>query len=129
MKKILFTLVIISSFAFAGSAQTTTSSAMSKGEKAKLKSKQEEDLTASFKQAGLTDDQTAQARIVLADALAKSNDLKKNTTLNDADKEVEKQKINDEKNGKLKAIMADKYKTWSQIRKEQKSKMEEGKTQ
>ncbi len=96
------------------------SSQLSKEQKAKLKQLKEDNLAASFKEAGLTEEQTKQAKEAIEAANQKSNELKADTKLADGEKEEKKKAINDEKNNKLKQIMGDKYKVWSTIRKKHK---------
>ena len=131
MKRIFVTAIALSSFAIATAQMPTTDPAQPplskeakekmKEDKAKAKAKQEEDLTASLKEIGLTADQDKQVRDALTEATQKNNELKTNTGLDDAAKEAEKQKISQDKNAKIKAIMGkDKYSQWNQIRKKQK---------
>ncbi len=122
MKKIILTAFAFVACTIAVNAQTTDAAkpAMSKEEKAKAKAKQEEDLTATLKELALSDDQSKTVRDILADATKKSNELKAKS-LTDAEKDAEKQKINEEKNGKLKELMGkEKYSQWNAIRKRQK---------
>lgn len=126
MKKLILAAFSMAAFTLASTAQTAEPAkpAMSKEEKAKMKAKQEEDLTAALKELALTEDQSKQVREILADASKKSNELKAKTGITDADRDAEKQKINDEKNGKLKELMGkEKYSQWNAIRKKQKEAM------
>ncbi|MEP6675871.1 MAG: hypothetical protein ABJA78_11970 [Ferruginibacter sp.] len=131
MKRIFITVLAITAFTIASAQTTATDPAQPvlskeakekiKEEKAKTKAKQEEDLTAALKETGLTEDQTKQVRDALAEATLKSNDLKSKTGMDDAAKETEKQKINQDKNAKIKEIMGkEKYSLWNSIRKKQK---------
>ena len=72
---------------------TPASTTMTKEEKAKMREQQNADLVASFKEAMLTDDQTAKAKEILDVASKQGNELKKNTTLTDAEKEDQKKKL------------------------------------
>ncbi len=135
MKKILFTALSIACFSAMAVAQTNPAGndapvkpatppakvEMSKEEKAGYKAKQEADLQEAFKGAGLSEEQIKGAKEIMAEASKKSNELKANDKLSDMEREAAKKLINDEKNGKLKALMGeDKYKMYSEIRKKQK---------
>lgn len=126
MKRVI---IFCSLFLFAAivnvNGQEVAKAELSKEKKAELKKMKEEHLTASFTEAGLSEDQVKQSRAVLEAATEKSNELKKNTALSDESKEVMKKAINDDKNSKLKEIMGEKYKPWSEIRKKQKAVEEE----
>jgi hypothetical protein len=98
---------------------------MSKEKKAELKKIKEEHLVSSFKDAGLTEDEIKRSQEVIENAMQKSNDLKADKTMTDEERKTKKDAINDEKNSKLKDIMGEKYKTWNEIRKKQKSEEEE----
>ena len=106
-------------------AQDVAKAELSKEKKAELKKMKEEHLTASFTEAGLSEDQVKQARAVMEAATEKSNELKKNSAISDESKDVMKKAINDDKNAKLKEIMGEKYKSWNEIRKKQKAVEEE----
>ena len=97
---------------------------MSKEKKAEFKKLKEEHLETSFKEAGLTEDEIKQAREVIEGSMEKSHALKGDKTIGEEDKKVKKDAINDEKNSKLKEIMGEKYKGWSDIRKKQKDEEE-----
>ncbi|MFT3681549.1 MAG: hypothetical protein QM791_14860 [Ferruginibacter sp.] len=116
-------------FLFAAAMNVTAQDApkveLSKEKKAELKKMKEEHLTASFTEAGLSEDQVKQARTAIEAAQEKSNQLKANKELSDADRDTQKKAINDEKNAKLKEILGDKYKPWNEIRKKQKAAEEE----
>ncbi|HMO63233.1 MAG TPA: hypothetical protein PKC39_14205 [Ferruginibacter sp.] len=119
-------LLICSLFVFAvtASAQDVAKVELSKEKKAELKKMKEANLSASFEEAGLTNEQIKQARTAMEDATDKSNDLKANKKMSDEEKAEKKKAINDEKNAKLKEIMGDKYKPWNEIRKRQKAQEE-----
>lgn len=120
-------LIIASSlflFAATTQAQETAKTEMSKEKKAEMKKMKEEHLTASFKDAGLTEDQVKQARTTIETAMQKSNELKADKTITEDEKELKKKAINEEKNSKLKEILGDKFKIWNEIRKKQKAEEE-----
>ncbi len=106
------------------------SSGESKEMKARLKKVKEQNLSASFSEAGLSEEQTKLAKVALDDAKEKSNKLKEDSSLSEEDKKTKKEALNQEKNARLKEIMKEKYKGWSEIRKTQKAREEEmgGKT-
>ncbi|MBL0355761.1 MAG: hypothetical protein IPP72_02215 [Chitinophagaceae bacterium] len=120
MKKIM---IICSLFLFAAvtHAQEAAKVELTKEKKAELKKMKEEHLTASFTDAGLTEEQIAQARATIEGAMQKSNELKADKTITGEEKELKKKAINEEKNSKLKEIMGDKFKPWNEIRKKQKA--------
>ena len=126
MKRVI---ILFSFFLFAAvanvNAQDVAKVELSKEKKAELKKMKEEHLTASFTEAGLSEDQIKQAREALDAANDKSKELKANNSIGEAEKEVMKKAINDEKNAKLKEIMGEKYKPWNEIRKKQKAVEEE----
>lgn len=126
MKRVI---IFCSLFLFAAimnvTAQDVARAELNKEKKAELKKMKEEHLTASFTEAGLSEDQVKQARAALDAAGEKGKELKANTAIADADKEVMKKAINDEKNTRLKEIMGEKYKPWNEIRKKQKALEEE----
>lgn len=125
MKKFILACSIFFFAAANMQAQEAGKPEMNKEKKAEFKKMKEEHLTASFKDTGLTEDETKQAREVIESSMQKSNDLKTDKTISDEDKKAKKEAINDEKNNKLKDIMGDKYKVWSDIRKKQKAEEEE----
>lgn len=126
MKKLLIASAL---FLFATAtttyAQETAKVELSKEKKAEMKKMKEAHLTASFTEAGLTDEQAKQAREAIETAAEKSKALKADNAITAEEKETKKNAINEEKNSKLKEIMGDKYKTWNMIRKSQKAKEEE----
>lgn len=88
-----------------------------------MKEKQEADLTEAFKYAGLSDAQITAVREALDAAGKASKDLKANTALTEEQKLEAKNKINADKNVRLKEIMgADAYSKWNDIRKQQKTR-------
>src|ERR1700735_3818865 len=111
MKKIIFTIIAICAFTIIANAQfTTEDNKPTKEDKANAKAQQDQQLNDALQQIGLTDDQATQVKNALKDAMQKSNQLKKDTTLTDDAKATKKEEINNEKNDKLKQIMgADKY--------------------
>jgi hypothetical protein len=98
---------------------------LSKEKKAELKKIKEENITASFTEIGLKEEDAKRARGIIADAMQKSNELKADNTLTEEDKKAKKEIINDEKNTKLKELLGDKYKEWQAIRKKHKAAEEE----
>src|SRR5882757_6783620 len=124
MKKLFLTAIAISAFFIVTNAQTTPDAKPSKEDKAMMKARMEDQMNDAIRQLGLTDDQGNQVKDVMKDAGIRSNELKKDTTLNDDAKAAKKEEINSEKNDKLKQIMgADKFKQWNAIRKKQKEQM------
>lgn len=125
MKKLL---IACAAFVFAttvANAQEANSAETNKELKAKLKKVKEQNLNSSFTEAGLSEEQIKEAKAVLDDAKEKSNKLKEDNSMAEEDKKAKKEAINQEKNGKLKEIMKDKYKAWGEIRKTQKAQEEE----
>lgn len=120
MKKILLALTLLLTIP-AIYAQDAEKTAMTKEKKAELKKLKAEHLAASFSEAGLSEEQVAQSKAAIEAAMEKSNALKAETALSESEKEAKKAAINAEKNTRLKEIMADKYKTWNEIRKKQKA--------
>ncbi|MBC7586803.1 MAG: hypothetical protein H7178_00475 [Chitinophagaceae bacterium] len=129
MKRIFIALAIAGAFTTAANAQQAATAAptqeakpqMSKEEKAKMKQKQEDDMMAAFKEAGLTDEQVKQIKEANEMASNKSKEVKKDATLADDAKKLKWKEISDEKNNKLKEIMGkDKYKIYTEARKKQK---------
>lgn len=120
MKKIFLTAIAICAITIATNAQTT-GTMPSKEDKAKMKAQREQEVNDAIKEVGLTDDQAAKVKDVLADAAKRGSELKKDDTISEADKAAKKEEINNEKNDKLEQIMGtDKYKQWNAIRKRQK---------
>lgn len=97
---------------------------MNREKKAEFKKIRQEHLETSFKEAGLTEDEIKQAREVIEGSMQKSQELKGDKTIGGDDRKAKKDAINDEKNNKLKEIMGEKYKVWSDIRKKQKEEEE-----
>ena len=128
MKKIFIALFVTSAFTVTANAQqavaTTPQEAkppMSKEEKAKMKQQQEDQMNATFKEIGLTDEQVKQIKEVMAVASKKSSEVKKDAALTDEVKKENLKVISTEKNEKIKEIMGkEKYKQYSEIRKKQK---------
>ena len=129
MKRIFIALAIAGAFTTAANAQQAAAAAptqeakpqMSKEERAKMKQKQEDDMIAAFKEAGLTDEQVKQIKEANEMASNKSKEVKKDATLADDAKKSKLKEISDEKNNKLKEIMGkDKYKIYTEARKKQK---------
>lgn len=125
MKKTFVTLMVsllVSTFAFAQTADTTHKKELTKEEKAALKAKNDAEVMQAYKEAGLTDAQIASCKEVIDAANQKSNELKKNTALTDEQKSAQKKLITDEKNAKMKEIMGvAAYKKYSDVRKAQKA--------
>lgn len=124
MKKNLLTIlaIVIANIAFSQTPTVDTKKpTMSKEEKIAMKAKQETEMNDALKGAGLDEKQIASAKEIVADATKKSNELKTNNALSDAEKETAKKLISDDKNSKLKALMGDKYKAYNEIRKSQKA--------
>jgi hypothetical protein len=110
MKKIFVMLaasLMVSTFTFAQTADTTQKKELTKEEKAALKAKSEADVMQAYHDAGLTDAQIAACKEVVASANQKGKDLQKQTALSDADKAAAKKLISDEKNAKMKEIMGE----------------------
>ena len=130
MKKLIFACTVFLFAAANMQAQETAKVEMSKEKKTAFKKMKEEHLIASFTEIGLKEDLVKQAREVIQAAMQKSNELKADNTLTDEEKKTKKVAINDEKNAKLKEIMGDKYKAWTDVRKKQKAAEDEfaGKT-
>jgi hypothetical protein len=137
MKKIVLSVLALGLFSIAGFSQTANDApaakpatdaqaakpAMTKQDKEKRKAQMEQELTETIKTLGLNADQEKQVREALDDANKKSSELKNNAALDEAAKMEQKKKINEEKNEKLKTIMGkDKFKQWSELRKQQKEK-------
>ncbi len=122
-------ILACSLFLFAGAlqlqAQDKPRVELTKEKKAALKKMKEEHLTASFKEADISDELEKQARGVMEAATEKSNALKTDKSLSDEERDARKKAINEEKNSKLKEILGDKYKPWNEIRKKQKALEEE----
>jgi crotonobetainyl-CoA:carnitine CoA-transferase CaiB-like acyl-CoA transferase len=125
MKKTFLALLVsllVSTFSFAQTADTTHKKELTKEEKAAIKAKSEAEVMQAYKEAGLTDAQIASCKEAVDAANQKSNELKKQTTLSDDEKAAAKKIITDEKNAKMKEIMgADAYKKYSDVRKAQKA--------
>lgn len=124
MKKLLVTVFALGTLSFAAQAQTSTAAAkpeLTKEEKVKLKQKQEEQLTASFKEAGLSDDEIAKVSTIMQEGKKKRNDLKKNTALTEADREAQTKAAKDEEKAKcIEVLGKEKYKIWRDALKKQK---------
>jgi hypothetical protein len=124
MKKLLVTVFALGTLSFAAQAQTSTAAAkpeLTKEEKVKLKQKQEEQLTASFKEAGLSDDEIAKVSTIMQEGRKKRNDLKKNTALTEADREAQTKATKEEEKAKLIDVLGkEKYKIWRDALKKQK---------
>lgn len=131
MKRLFFTVLATVAIGTATNAQTaetagatatekTAKPELTKEQKAKLKQLKADNIAASYKEAGLTEEQTKKATEVNEASTKLSHELKANNKLTDPEKEAKKKEINDDKNAKLKEIMGDKYKTWTAIRKKQK---------
>jgi hypothetical protein len=125
MKKIILMLLaslMVSTFTFAQTADTTAKKELTKEEKAALKAKSEAEVMQAYKDAGLSDAQIAACKDVVAAANQKSKDLQKQTALTDADKTAAKKVISDEKNAKMKEIMGEEgYRKYNATRKSQKA--------
>ncbi len=94
---------------------------MTKEEKAAMKAKQDSEYLAAYKGAGLTEEEIVSVKTIMAEASKKNSELKKNTNLNDVERETAKKLISDEKNNKLKELMGkERYKLYTDIRKKQK---------
>jgi len=126
MKKIITIAFASGLFTLAANAQNVPAPAkeqapMSKEDKEKMKVKQEAELVAAFKEAGLTDEQQKQVREAMEASKQKNNLIKKDDALKAEEKEAKLKASNDEKNEQLKTIMgADKYKLFNAARKKQK---------
>jgi hypothetical protein len=122
MKKIVLTFIAaFGLMVFANAQAAEPAKPLTKEEKVKLKQKQDEDMAAAYKAAGLTDDQIKQVNDALSDASTKGNVIKKDAALSEEDKKTKLKAISDEKNSKLKEIMGkDKYKLYTEARKKQK---------
>ncbi len=93
---------------------------LSKEEKAKLKEKQEADLAAAFKEAGLTDNEIKQVKEVMETYRAKRNEIKK-SSMTEEEKAKKTQEVKDEEKSKLTEIMGSKYKLFKEAQKKQKA--------
>ncbi|MES2431858.1 MAG: hypothetical protein V4556_13070 [Bacteroidota bacterium] len=117
MKKLITTTLFIGAFAISAFAQ----SGLTKEEKAAQKIKKEADLVSALTETGLTADQQNLVRLTLKEAEDKSKEIKTDDALTEDEKAAKKEEVNSAKNDKLKQIMgAEKFKTWSAIRKKQK---------
>lgn len=125
MKKLVFAITLFLFAATVVSAQEKHGPELSKEKKAELKKLKEEHLLASFNEIGLKEEQVKLARGIIQEAQQKSNELKADKEITEEEKKNKKDAINDEKNGKLKELLGDKYKQWQQIRKKQKATEEE----
>lgn len=127
MKKLLLacSLFFLGATAISAQEKETAKTELSKEKKAELKKLKEENLNASFKEAGLKEEQITQVRAIIEEAGKKSKELKDDSSLTEEQKKQKKEVINGEKNEKLKAVLGDKYKEWQAIRKQQKAKEEE----
>ncbi|MFP5040982.1 hypothetical protein [Parasediminibacterium sp. JCM 36343] len=125
MKRMLALLLATGMFALASNAQDAPPPPptgkppmmMTKEEKAKMKQRRDEELATTFKEAGLTDDQSKQAKDAQDDYNTKMHDLKKDATMSDDDKKTKMKDLKDAQVAKLKEIMGDKYKAWVESRK------------
>ncbi len=132
MKKVFATFAFVGLFTSAINAQQATAAStdaakpqMSKEEKAKQKQKNDEDMAAAFKEAGLTEEQIKQVKDANVEATKKGNEVKKDATLTEEAKAEKLKEINKEKNDKVKAIMGEeKSKLFNAIRKKQKAAAE-----
>ena len=123
MKKVSILLVATFMFVLGATAQTTDNGkkVLTKEEKAAIKAKKEADEVALYKELAITDEQIAKVKEVNLDANTKSNTLKADTKLTDAEKEAAKKIITDTKNAALKIILGDeKFKQMGIIKKRQK---------
>lgn len=95
---------------------------LSKEERAKQKQKAEDDLNAAFKEAGVTDDEVKQAKVIMEEARAKRAEIKKSTTFTEEEKITKSKESNNEEKEKLiKLLGADKYKAFKEVQKKQKA--------
>ncbi len=121
MKKLIFTSLFLGAITLSTLAQGGNGAPLTKAEKAAQKEKKEADLVAALTETGLTADQQTLVRMTLKDAEEKGKEIKNDDALTQAEKDAKKEEVNSAKNDKLKQIMgADKFKTWSAIRKRQK---------
>jgi len=124
MKKYLCFLLVMIAMSNVSIAQTDSMAKkpeLTKEEKAAMKAKQEADVLAAYKEAGLSDEQIAKCKDAVTEANKKSNEVKKNDALSDEQKTAAKKVISDEKNATLKAIMGeDAYRKYNAARKKQK---------
>lgn len=123
MKKLL--LIASAMFVFATvnaqDAPKADKPQLTKEEKQKMKEKQEADLAAAFKEAGLSEAQVQQIKALNDEINEKNKAIREDATLTGEQKR-EKIKANmDEKNQKIKEIMGEeKFKQFNEIRKKQK---------
>jgi hypothetical protein len=125
MKKILFTLLSVCMMAIVANAQTPELSKEAKAELKEAKAKQKQltndNIEKALKQVGVSDTEIATFKETLQTYSTKGNEIKKDATLSEADKEARLKANAEEKNAKLKALIGeDKYKEFNKIRKEQK---------
>ncbi len=125
MKKLLIAIVSVMIFIATATAQSGNVSkadkAAEKEAKAKLKQKQTENMEKALKEAGVSDDLAEKFKAATVEFGAKSNEVRKNTSLTEAEKEVQLKAISTEKNAKLTEIIGtDRYKAYNKIKKAQK---------
>ena len=125
MKKtfvMLMASLMVSTFTFAQTADSSYKKELTKEEKTALKAKSDAEVMQAYKDAGLSDALIAACKDVVATSNQKSNELKKQTTLTDDEKATAKKIISDEKNAKMKEIMGeDGYRKYNATRKSQKA--------
>jgi hypothetical protein len=127
MKKLLMALVVAGAFTTATAQEAAKAVApqeakpqLSKEEKAKLKEKQEADLAAAFKEAGLTDNEIKLAKEVMETYRAKRNEIKK-SSMTEEEKTKKTQEVKDEEKTKLTEIMGSKFKLFKEAQKKQRA--------
>jgi DNA-directed RNA polymerase alpha subunit len=109
-------------FAAISNAQEVEAKKPTKEEKQKMKQKQDEDLAAAFKEAGLSDEQINKVKAVMDEANAKSKEVKNDATLSDDERKTKLDAIREDKNAKIKEIMGEeKYKAFNAAKKKQKA--------
>ena len=120
MKKLFFIILIGLASSVALHAQTATDAVpMTKEQKAQAKAAKEAQLDESLKSAGLTADESIKAKAIMQEMDAKGKDLRADTNLSEEDRAAKRKTINDEKKAKLIELMgADKYKSWTAIKKQ-----------
>jgi hypothetical protein len=122
MKKLLLLVCTMFLFAAVSNAQEAEVKKPTKEEKQKMKQKQDEELAAAFKEAGLSDEQITKVKAVMDEANTKSKEVKADAALTEDERKTKLDAIKEEKNAKIKEIMGEeKYRAFNAAKKKQKA--------
>jgi len=114
MKKIILAFACMLGFVTANFAQNTTPA---KDDVATVRAKNLDQIVAACKQVGLDDQKIAKAKAIIENLYKKQDDINGDSSLSADEKKQKLKDANADKDWRMKNLMGDKYKEYSEARK------------